>query len=125
MSRTALPSETTYAAVVGRILAGSRETRGLEQAEVARGVGVSQSTWSRIERGESALTVDQLARATAALATTPAQILAEADEAAANLGEMGITVRSDRNSKARARAMALLSGAVLSLAVARALSKSR
>ncbi len=125
MSSSALPSETTYAAVVGRILAGCRETLGLEQAEVARGVGVSQSTWSRIERGESALTVDQLARATIALATTPAWILAKADEAAARLDEMGITVRSDRRSKTGARALAILSGAVLSLAVARALSKSR
>ena len=125
MSRSALPSETTYAAVVGRILAGSREILGLEQAEVARGVGVSQSTWSRIERGESALTVDQLARATIALATTPARIMAEADEAAARLDEMGITVRSDRRSKPGVRALAVLSGAVLSLAVARALSKSR
>ena len=58
-----MKSETTYQAVLGRLIVQKRQEKQIDQGEMARHVGVSRSTWSRIEAGASALTMDQLAKA--------------------------------------------------------------
>lgn len=52
---------TNYAAIVGIILSSLRKEKGLSQSEVAQYLDLNVSTWSRIESGLSALTVEQLA----------------------------------------------------------------
>ena len=42
-----------YALVVGRLISALRERRGWAQAELARKVGLTQPTLSRIERGQA------------------------------------------------------------------------
>ena len=116
-------NETTYPAIVGQVLVNERKARVLDQAAMAKAVGVTQSTWSRVERGESALTLDQLAKAAAVLQKRPGAILADADKATAELGKQKIIVRPERPKGDNSNTMTLIAVTVLGLLVASILSK--
>lgn len=80
---------TTYAAILGAVLGQIRTAAGLKQSDLADAVGVGPSTWSRIEKGESSLSTDQLKLAADALKMQPSQILemvAMAEKVAAEKG---------------------------------------
>lgn len=81
-------------------------------------MGLSRSTWSRIENGESALTMDQLARAADVLNVRPHEILADADKAQKYLVDGGLKVVPERNNNT---GLTLLAGAALALLIAKAL----
>lgn len=78
---------TSYSAVVGQVLINMRTEKDINQGEMAKAVGVGQSTWSRIEKGEVALSIDQLARASRKLEVTPSKVLAWADQAVEKIRE--------------------------------------
>lgn len=118
-----LNPETTYPAIVGRVLASTREVFPLEQSELAARLGINQSTWSRIERGETALTVEQLAKAATALGTTAGRILIDADNAVEGLREQGVKVHFGRPKGAAKTGMALIGLAALAFLVARAIKR--
>lgn len=50
----------SYSAVVIRLLALKRQAAGIEQAEMAQRLGLTPSSYSRLEAGHTALTVDTL-----------------------------------------------------------------
>jgi transcriptional regulator with XRE-family HTH domain len=89
-----LKNVTTYAAVIGAVLVNLRNDKKLNQSDVASVVGVSSSTWSRIEKGDSSLSVDQLYLAAKALKIRPEQILELASKAEEDLPSKGIEVIS-------------------------------
>jgi transcriptional regulator with XRE-family HTH domain len=91
-----LNGNTTYPALVGNVLAQLRKEKGIGQAEFGSLVGVGQSTWSRIEKGESALTIEQLAKAARCLEFQPHELLAVVDGARENLQGQGIGTLLDR-----------------------------
>jgi transcriptional regulator with XRE-family HTH domain len=68
----------------------------MPQAEMARAVGLSQGCWSRIERGASGFTIDQLEIAARALSTSSEEILRHARLVAEHLREQGIRVETVR-----------------------------
>lgn len=86
----------TYPALVGAVLQGRRKELGLSQAQVAEEAGLNVSTWSRIENGESALTIEQLAAAAAKLDLAPSAILRTVEEKVAELRERGIETSTGR-----------------------------
>jgi len=104
---------TTYPAIVGRVLQRQREATGMTQASLAAAAGVSQSTWSKIEMGTSALSLGQLLLSADALGTTPGALLAEADTAAQGLTERGVVIYPDRNFDSADMAAAVMTGAAL------------
>lgn len=53
----------------------ARKDRGVSQRELARALGVAQSTLSRIERGERRVSVDRLVAIARALGVRPADML--------------------------------------------------
>ena len=120
--------ETTYPAIIGRILARERSKRGLDQEKMAHAVGLNRSTWSRIENGEvvpNTLLLDKIARF---LDTDPSRILAEADAARARLQKEGVEVHPQKpvaksEGKGVGLGLALLGAAALGGLVARALMK--
>ena len=93
---------TSYPAVVGVVLAAARKEaeKGISQKDMAEAIGATVSTWSRIETGETALTIEQLALAAEKLGVLPSQILKKADEAILELGKKGVAIEATRISSA-------------------------
>ncbi len=91
-----MENETTYQAVLGQVLVRKRRKKGLDQEALAKKVGVSRPTWSRIEAGLSAMNVEQMHKAAAALGTDPGALLVEADDVVLGLKKEGVKVHSSR-----------------------------
>ncbi len=118
-----LRPETTYSAVVGRVVAMRRQRCRLDQAEIAAKVRVSQPTWSRIETGESALTVEQLALAARALRASPTEILEQADQAVAGLKRRGVAVQYGSTKEFAKQGLALIGAVALGVLILSVLSR--
>lgn len=89
---------TTYPAVVGAFVATKRKERGFSQGEIAEKVGLTISTWSRIENGETALTIEQLAQVAHALSMTPGELMVTIDGIMIELSKKGIGTNIERVS---------------------------
>lgn len=125
MSTPNLKPAATYPALVGTVLAQLRARQGLQQGEVARAVGVGQSTWSRIENGTSALTIEQLGAASKVLRTSSDEVLRRAEEAAKLLRKRGVRVEPVRVADPLAVGLVLIAAAALVVVVLAALSKKK
>ena len=113
-------NETTYQTVLGRLIAQKRKERQVDQEEFARRVGISRSTWSRIEAGRSALNMDQLAKAASTLDMSLGELMLEVDDVVRELRKEGVEVHDSRDQARSApvggggtAAVAFLGGAVL------------
>ena len=114
---------TTYPAIVGRVLAETRKRSGIQQAQLAEALGVNQPAWSKIERGTTPITVEQLAIAAKVLHTTPASLLQRADLAVEYAEARGVRVEERRVSDALSTGLALMGAAALGALVLAALGK--
>lgn len=84
---------TTSGAILGQILVKLRNEAGLKQNELAEAVGLSPSTWSRIEKGDSGLSIDQLRAAARALGVSSGQILEMLETAEKEVSGRGVDVK--------------------------------
>jgi transcriptional regulator with XRE-family HTH domain len=97
MSTHKLPTAVMpYNALVGHVIQRHRESLGKNQGEVAQALGLTQSAYSRVESGQTALTVSHLRALTNALRTTPESILSEADSLAKQLVKKGVQVPNEK-----------------------------
>ncbi|TBW48513.1 XRE family transcriptional regulator [Marinobacter halodurans] len=62
--------KTSFSAVLGVVLSNLRKSKGVEQGDMAARMGLSQPSYSRLESGKSAFSVDQMFQAAKALGTT-------------------------------------------------------
>lgn len=113
-------NETTYQAVLGRVIVRKRQEKQIDQEDMARHVGVGRSTWSRIEAGASALSMDQLAKAANKLDIAMGALMLEVDDVVRGLRRQGVDVVDSRDQtsaakrgKAAAATVAFLGGALL------------
>ncbi len=123
MSSSQLKPATTYPAIIGKILTDLRKRAEIGQDVVAGAMGITQSTLSRVERGESALTVEQLARAAKSLGETASSILTMADSAVLELNAQGINVSYERSKAEIDAGLVLIGAAALGALIATFLSK--
>lgn len=70
----------SYALVVGRAFRFMREARGVKLGVVAKAVRLTVSGWSRVETGDTTMTVLHLRAAADAIGATPAQVLDAAEQ---------------------------------------------
>ena len=70
----------TYAAVVGRFVRLERECQSIGLQAFAKKVHYSPSGWSRVETGDTPMSIEQLKRACDALGILPSKVLEEVDE---------------------------------------------
>ena len=81
----------TSRAVLGYVLAELRRRRKLTQVQFAEQLGLAGSTWSRVEKGETSLTVEQLRAAADHLGISAASLLnltAKGEEAVRRYGKV-------------------------------------
>lgn len=116
---------TTYSAVIGQILVHLREEAGKHQAELAKDVGMQQSTWSRVENGQSSLSVEQLDLAASALGTSSDAIVRQADVARDKLTKHGVNVVHRKQTSGSDVVIALVVGAALGALMLALLSKKK
>jgi transcriptional regulator with XRE-family HTH domain len=116
---------TRYSELVVRIVGQLRSARGFDQKQFADALGVSPSTWSRAENGQTGLSLDQLAGAARALNTTPGQVLAYADNAVDQLKRKGVTVLVGKEAAQDDQNFAYLGAAALGALIAAILTKAK
>lgn len=85
-------NRTSYSAVLGVILSNLRKENGLEQGEMAVRMGLSQASYSRLEGGKSAFSVDQMYQATLALGVKEGDITNRLGNTVSELRANGIEV---------------------------------
>lgn len=85
-----------YNALVGQVIQRHREILGKNQGEVAQALGLTQSAYSRVESGQTALTVSHLRSLASTLRTTPDSILFETDFLAKQLVKKGVQVPNEK-----------------------------
>lgn len=74
---------------------------------MAEALGISQSAYSRLELGQSAMSVTQLRAIAEKLGTTPDSVLSHATEYAKRLRAQGVTVTDQKPDSAAAVLIAL------------------
>jgi transcriptional regulator with XRE-family HTH domain len=107
------PATTTYREIVGQVIVALREDEGLTQGDLAAKLGITQSVLSRMERGASTLSIDQVRLVADALGVGPDRIVGDAERVAADLRRRGIRVETSRPESALKNGLALISLAVL------------
>jgi transcriptional regulator with XRE-family HTH domain len=123
MSKHSLSPATTYPSVVGNVLAQLRKNAQCDQAQMATAVGVTQSTWSRIERGQGALTLAQLAKAATFLNISPGKILRWADQTCERFEKQGVKISSNREKESLNTGLVVIGVAAIAALVATIISK--
>lgn len=91
MSRAAAQF-VSYRALVGQIVVRHRTIQNISQKQLADRLGIAPASLSRLETGQSAFSIDQLAVVAHVLKTTPHQLTAEADDFAHQLARAGYNV---------------------------------
>lgn len=89
-------SETTYPAVLGRILAKYRKELGYNQSEMAKKAGLNQSTWSRIENGDLVPDIAQLQQISDALGIALPDLISEVDTTCNAMKKAGYIVHPNK-----------------------------
>jgi len=87
-----ITEQTTYSAVLGVVLANLRKERGIEQSEMAERMGLSQASYSRLEGGKSAFSVDQMFQAAISLNISGEELNQRLNSTVLRLQANGITV---------------------------------
>lgn len=91
------PTATFYGQILGQVVRGRRELQGMTLQAMATGVALaSPSGWSRVETGETAMTVGQLRRAARRLGVAPWVLVRQADLMADQLERSGVTVGDEK-----------------------------
>lgn len=89
---TTLQPSTTYRAVLGKVLELRRKSLEWNQDEMAKRLGTSQSAWSRVETGQSNLSVEELAVVAHVLKTRPEDVLRDVQRSIEHLQKRGVMV---------------------------------
>ncbi len=90
---------TTEQAIVGAVIAKLREARGMTQKDVVEKMETSESAWSRVEKGDTSLSVVEFNRLTKILGISSDEILKLVDESKVALIAKGVDVKSTGAAK--------------------------
>ena len=108
---------TSFPTILGGIIGDLRKKQGLSQGEFAERMGLGQSTWSRVEKGVSGLSIEQLVLASEVLEIRPSKLVAMAEKIADDLRTQNIKVENKRSEGASAASI-VLGTAALGLLIA-------
>ena len=116
MIRAATPPKPkiTYGEVLGKIVEHRRRQLDLTQEPFAKSLHITQSGYSRIEKGLTAVSVLQLQAIAQILKCPPAQLLTEADRYAQLLRAQGAEIVPDKKDASQA-ALVIAVGLLLAL----------
>jgi transcriptional regulator with XRE-family HTH domain len=116
---------TTYPSIVGKVLTDLRSQRSMAQKDMAGAVGVTQATWSRIESGQTSVTLEHLRSAARTMEMRPSDIIALADQTEMEAQFRGVSVMETKTVPQLHPGLALLAGAALGIFVTYAMMKAQ
>ncbi len=116
---------TTYPAIVGKVLTDLRSQHDMQQKDMASAVGITQATWSRIESGQTSVTLEHLRSAAQTLGMQPSQLLAIADQSEVEAQFRGVSVVETKTVPQPHPGLAILAGAALGIFVTDAIMKAQ
>ena len=87
----------TYGAIVGRVIEHYRRDAGVDQGTIAKKLRITQSAYSRLEQGQSAMTLAQLRTVASGLGRTPGDILWKTDALTSRLQSQGVEISEEKN----------------------------
>lgn len=116
MSIAEAQAVVTYPSLVGKVLVAQRELKGMTQGAVATQMGLSQSAYSRLESGDSALNLTQLHKLAEVFGVRTASLLEHADQLEVQMVAAGVKVLHEKpdNPAALAIGLGLLAAVLLS-----------
>ena len=114
---------TTYNNIVGAVLRSRREQLGLEQAEMAKKVGLTQPSYSRIESGKTSLTLLQLNEFAPHFKLTAPNFIAHVEKIKTDMVRQGINVSPKKAPNIGEGVTNLLIGGALLAIVAQMMKK--
>ena len=89
-----LPTITAHPAeIVGRAFRALRELQKVSLSQIAAEMGMSVSGWSRVETGDTAMTTNQLWKASEAIRVSPVQVIENAQALANSIRKPEGTTR--------------------------------
>jgi len=83
---------TTSRTVFGAVVVARRAKLDLKRAEICKATGISQATMSRIERGETSVSLDDIIAISSAFVVLPSSLLVECEQTERLLDAFGIRV---------------------------------
>jgi transcriptional regulator with XRE-family HTH domain len=104
-----------YSALIGGVVQNQRKFLNLQQGDIARQLSLSQSAYSRIESGDTVMSVTQLRQIAALIGTNAQRILDQADRIAMQLHSQGVPISHEKkdNSGAILIGLGLLAAALV------------
>ncbi len=99
MNRTATPivkPTITYGALAGQVILSHRKRTGVDQTDIARALGITQSAYSRLENGQSSMNLSQLRVVAHQLGVPSSVLLDEVDALTARLRSQGVEVTDEK-----------------------------
>jgi transcriptional regulator with XRE-family HTH domain len=96
------PAVVPYSALIGGVVQNQRKFLNLQQGDVAQQLGLSQSAYSRIESGDTVMSVTQLRQIATLLRTTAQRLLDQADTIAAQLYSQGVSISHEKKNNSGA-----------------------
>jgi transcriptional regulator with XRE-family HTH domain len=92
MSNMNINSQATYSMILAQLLNEELRAKGLMQKDFLDQTGISTATWSRIARGQSSFSVEDLRAACRVLGVDNAKLIRDADKVVAELPDMDVEV---------------------------------
>jgi transcriptional regulator with XRE-family HTH domain len=110
---------TTYQSVLGAVINRTRTNsdRDITQSEIAEQLGINVSTWSRIERGESSLSLEQLVTVAAFLRVPLSALFKFVEEHIEDLRKQGVSVAVSKEALAEDRIIPLTTAQLVAVSV--------
>lgn len=96
MASTTVKPSIRYGALLGRIIEHRRKQLNVLQEPIADALGITQSAYSRLEKGQSAMSVAQLRTIAPHVRATPAQLLEETERYAALFQRQGGEITGEK-----------------------------
>ena len=97
----------TYGRVLGAVVEHYRTQKSMTQQVMAAALGISQSAYSRLELGQSVMSVTQLRAIAAQLGMHVAVLLQHAEEYSAQLQQQGVRITDQKPESAAGVLIAL------------------
>ena len=109
-------NHVTFSMILAQLLNQRQEAKYLTQKEFLAESGISQATWSRINRGHSSFSIEDINAACRVLEDRCSELIRKAEEIEAGLPEMDIEVVPPVKPN---YAGAFIAGAVLAFLISR------